>query len=187
MVFPFTDTPLAPDLLSVSQGDIRNNIDYLQATLNKDHQTVFGDTNVTVFEGRHKQVSMNDRANNNLAIPADGTDNFLWGSGGNLFWRNTTVANGVQMTVNIDPLAAASGYTFLPGGLLLQWGINAGVAAATTINFPVPFVAAFQVIPALSNFDRTFGITALLPTQFTITANASLVGYNIRWFAIGTK
>lgn len=28
-----------------------------------------------------------------------------------------------QLTSNFDPLAAANGYTFLPGGLVMQWGV----------------------------------------------------------------
>jgi len=41
-----------------------------------------------------------------------------------------------------DPVVATPGYTFLPGGILLQWGLN-GTAGNTSTTFPVAFTALY--------------------------------------------
>jgi hypothetical protein len=64
------------------------------------------------------------------------TDNILMAlSGGGLVQ---------QLTRNISPSAIANGYTFIPGGILVQWGINnnaisSQVESSLTQNFNISF------------------------------------------------
>lgn len=55
-----------------------------------------------------------------------------------LFYRS---GNGIisQLTGPYTPIAANSGYTFLPGGILIQWLTTAVIPSLTLVNYPIPF------------------------------------------------
>lgn len=59
-----------------------------------------------------------------------------------LYWLT---GNGlkVPMTRNFAPTRAASGLTFLPGGLILQWGTATTAASIYTLTWPSAFPNAF--------------------------------------------
>jgi len=62
---------------------------------------------------------------------------------------NTGGNKNIQLTRNFLPVTTASGATFLPGGLIFQYGA-ANVANGGTITFTKPFpTAVYVVIPAL--------------------------------------
>jgi hypothetical protein len=193
----FSNTPQATDILSQSQVDINTNMLYIQGALGKDHQVVIGDTDTgTQFEGRHLQVSFKNRAGV-VANPGDGTSSFLYDNGGNLFWNNASTA-AVQMTnQNVGvPVVAATGYSWLPGGLMIQWGtVAASISSTVAVNYAVPFAVTFTPVPMVTPF-RTVGgsvtvdvyVTGSSVNGFTIN-NAALsptsLGYY--WYAIGAK
>ena len=106
----------------------------------------------------------------------------------------------IQLTRNFQPVAASNGYTFLPGGIIFQWGKitnptvgdNAVLFASSNIDFPnacfsvqislertsanvdtavIKYVSA----PPASSITKT-GFTAIAPTN---GSNA------IYWLAIG--
>jgi len=58
-----------------------------------------------------------------------------------LFLQRDGVASTIQLTRGI-PSVAANGYTFLPGGLLLQWGSVVASGAGVPFIFPTPFISA---------------------------------------------
>jgi hypothetical protein len=186
----FQDIPLAGDLLSISQGDLKQNFDYIQGSLGKDHQLVFGHTDTgTTFEGRHIQVSLNDRTNANLAMPGDGTDSLLWSSSGNLYWKDTTIASGVQITnKNVLPSAIANGgFSFLPGGIMICWGTTAFAGTSLAINFPNGGFTTVFVCNASLNVTREPAVTSLNNTGFTLITDSSAGGSAVYWMAIGAK
>lgn len=84
--------PQLGDLISNSQVDLLQNSQFWVDSLSKDHKIANGDTSGTSFEGRHIQVALNDRADDNLAFVGDGANSQLWGSNGALWWRNSTSA-----------------------------------------------------------------------------------------------
>lgn len=181
----FQDKPLSTDLISVSQGDLQGNFEYLQGSLDKDHQCVFGDTPATPGEGRHRSVGLID--NGVLTFPTgDDVDSFWYSTGGNTFWSNTTVGP-VQMTNASVPLAASSGNSFLPGGLLIQWGVSALTGVATTITYPVAFTTGYVVTGSLSALGASFAVTTIGNNNFTVTGASSLAGIDFIWTAIGAK
>jgi len=55
-----------------------------------------------------------------------------------LFWETGT---GLiqQLTANLTPTVATNGSSFLPGGIIIQWGSGSAVADLTTISFNVTF------------------------------------------------
>lgn len=61
------------------------------------------------------------------------------------FWqRPAQLVNGpdIQMTTNLAPTASTNGYTFIPGGLIIQWGqITATTSSYTSLLFATNNVA----------------------------------------------
>jgi hypothetical protein len=99
----------------------------------------------------------------------------------------------IQMT-SIKPLIAANGYTFLPGGMLLQWGTVASTGTNPTITFPIAFSStpySVQFNPArsgMSSVSSTFYLntSVLSATQFQIVnSSAGTTNYSYYWSAIG--
>lgn len=129
---------------------------------------------------------------------------------GNLFFTRGASGTGIQLTGPGTPSALANGYTFLAGGLLIQWGINTAVSggsfASGSANGVVTFSAAniafpkncFVVLPtpfyngagipsgaASVNITQT-GPGALSATQFTWKFNSNSNKYTgFNWIAIG--
>ena len=108
----------------------------------------------------------------------------------------------LQLTRNFVPVAAVNGYTFLPGGLIMQWGIkslsssssqsgNVNFATAN-INFPN---ACFNVsltlvsrVGGTSSSDNTIGVRSgsVSTTRFIFDYNGNGGNYsNFYWVAIG--
>jgi hypothetical protein len=60
-----------------------------------------------------------------------------------MFWQNGS-GNVIQMTMNFVPNATTNGYSFLPGGIIIQWGLvvqslPSGSSSTFTTNFNIPF------------------------------------------------
>lgn len=194
MTFKFQDIPLAGDLISQSQGDLKANFDYLQASLGKDHQIVFGDTNMTTFEGRHTQVSLKDRANTNIPIPIDGVDSFFWSSGGDVWGRNTT-SSALQLTgLTYSAANANPGFFFLPGGMKLAFGTVTPVVnqSLTVVSYAKTFSSAtFVVIITASRTDSpqnsdSIYVNAKSASGFSYFATTTSTGFaSFDYVAIG--
>lgn len=123
-----------------------------------------------------------------LQSPALGTfpqDQTMW-------WQSGT-GNPVQMTMNFTPvLNNNSGYTFLPGGMILQYGFqafsNTGSGSTVTYTFPFP-TNIFGVLININ--DATAGSSDNIQvngpnnrTSFTAKTNAS-GPRNCFWVALG--
>lgn len=81
------------------------------------------------------------------------------------------------------------GWTFLPGGMLLQYGLKASPTNSGTIIFPVPFTTpAYSItltpqfaFPNLGNFNVQ--LSGLSATSFNYSGTAPTTG--LYWMAIG--
>ncbi len=107
---------------------------------------------------------------------------------------STTDGSGVgkivQLTnlsnVNIDsPTFIApitkGGFTFLPGGYIMQWGTFTSAGPPTVVTFPTPFLTQTQSVTISSGINST--VTAVGLTSFTFGA---IVGTATAYFmAIG--
>ncbi len=104
----------------------------------------------------------------------------------------------VQLTRNFVPLIASNGYTFVSGGLMIQWGFVSVPVSATAIvnfatankNFPANCFAVFTTITdnsASPSVPGTVSVSLVTPTSFKYTANYSTsTKYNgFYWLAIG--
>lgn len=193
--------PQPADLLSVSQSDILTNFQQLDAVFDNDHYdySFAGgaaapyDIAVAGDKGKHKQVTF-VRASADIAnAGADelGLFNKNTGAGAQeLYLRRESGGTVIQMTAG-DPTVAASGATFLPGGLLLQWGLAGPYVgdSTPTINFPTAFGAVPYNIQAtmlrnVSNVDVVYVRQAPTTTNFQLRIN-QVGSSQIYWMALG--
>lgn len=208
MTYTLTDAPIANHTLATDQPLIENNNLYFTNSLTKDHQIVLGHTNATTFEGRHIQVCFNNRHGSapTVAGIGDGTNAILYADNGNIFFGSVG-AGAFQLTTfnattaNFGGTAAIggstnAGWTFLPGGLIFQYG-TATVSAngtATALTFPINFPTACLNItvgcitaegnsPGSNNqFVKSGSVSA---AGFSVVNSSSSSARSIYWQAIG--
>lgn len=70
-----------------------------------------------------------------------------------LFWET---GGGLiqQLTTNLTPSATANGYSFLPGGIIIQWMKVNNPVSGMTYNFPITFPTtcfSIQLTPSLND------------------------------------
>lgn len=155
--------PLATDLISVSQGDIKNNFTALSTSYNVNHI----DFNVT-GSGKHKFVEMPVRT----VIPpglvtAEGTIYTKLPSGNlqltQLFYSpdNSTNEYVLTRTINSVPQFAnfgntTAGWTFAAGGIIIKYGIFANITQNfQTKAYPVAFPTGTIVLALTVNSSDT--------------------------------
>ena len=97
-----------------------------------------------------------------------------------------------QLTRNFAPATTANGYTFLPGGLILQYGSSTAVksSGSTTITFPIPFpVAVYSVQCTVVTSDNSTIRFSILNNsaldKFITTQTSTSKFTNLYWTAIG--
>jgi len=186
--------PQPTDDLSDSQGDLLNNNLALDASFSINH-AAFSDT--TADNGKHTYVEML----NNGAIPAglasgQGTiyvKSILGRS--QLFYSPGNTTNEYQITRTITPDyatfavntgAGTSGWTFLPGNLLMQWGIGSG---SSIVTYPVAFTSdVFNVQLTMIRNSTNKDVLYVKPGTVTTTAFQVIdtsSGNSFYWMAIG--
>lgn len=195
----FKDIPQPGDILATSQSDLEHNFLYIQGALGKDHQVVIGDTDTgTPFEGRHLQVSLKGQAAS-IAFPSDSVDSQIWSHSGNLFFQNGTAGQSFQFTtanstanfgsiVNYQAAgggfgSCTGGWTFLPGGLIMNYGSVTTVNPGGSINvklactFPGSNIASIVVTPnttsSIGGGNHDWTVLSPTASQFTLKINGN--------------
>jgi len=207
--------------LDVDYQNIQDNFSQLDVCFNVDHVTF---SNTTAQTGYHKSIHFNPvsttatNVSNNYDTPTQypqGVPATVAGIGQlfssevndaisvdtGLYWKT---GNGlkVAMTRNFVPSRAANGYTFLPGGLILQWGVfvRPGGGWPTTdqtltfttqvpanIAFPNACLAVFTTFTGNSGSSGDIGINSKNLTNFhwQFGGNAAAQYTGFYWQAIG--
>jgi hypothetical protein len=186
-----------PDNSSLGQTKttIRNNLDGTFQTLSVDHINNNGDPGANPA-GYHNVIHSVPQGGNPIAVPGFGqlfsktinsftTDQALfWETGGGLIQ---------QLTTNITPLGAFNGYTFLSGGIILQWGVVISTASSGTTNFNVTFpnncfnVQLTSVVSDKTNHANGMYVQGILSaSEFTWNqADIASSQTGFFWMAIG--
>lgn len=206
--------PAAGDNPSVSQGQIQTNF----ATLATDFAVNHIGYGTGAGEGKHKFVEMPAQAVKpaGLATGQGTLYTKVAGAATQLFYVTGTSADEYRLTnlaagnfalfgtntnYQVGPPSLWGGWTFLPGGLIMQYGsyglFNAfgSLASSGVITFPIPFNSpAFNVTTTLI---RQSGSTSAVATQtvvyntvgttnFTWALDSSSTKFvGILWTAIG--
>ena len=186
-----------PDGSSLGQtkSTVRNNLDGTFQTLGIDHINNNGQPG-SKPAGYHNVIHVVPQAGNPGAVTGYGQ---LFSKTVNsyttdqaLFWE-TGAGLIQQLTVNLTPSAATNGYTFIPGGIILQWGFIPNPARTATQNFNITFPNACFNVQLTTRTDeggiQGFWIdddvsNPINATRFAYTGSSpSLQG--LYWFAIG--
>ena len=180
--------------LDIDYQNLRANFQQIDTTYSVDHVplTDNGSTN-----GFHKAVHLVKQAAP-AAIPGVGSvycteinDTY---SNDETFYLQTGGGKIMQMTRNFVPVAAAKGTTFLPGGLVLQWGTLTAVANVVTAvafvadlgvkNFTVNCFNVQTTLNGNTSTEANLNISLLTATGFTYI-NTSTNSRTFFWMAIG--
>lgn len=192
--------PQPTDNLSDSQNDILNNFSSANTSFGINH---FAFDNATANNGKHNFVEMPVRGTAPVGLAAN--EGTLYtkttGSTSNLFY--TPDAGGVeyQMTTVGDAQiatfgAAGTGWTFLPGGLIMNYGLAVSSGAAgpnASASFSKPYTNAasvrVQILPVNnSSSERTTYLESVSTTSFTAwvtNGSGSTRAGQFHWYAIG--
>lgn len=168
--------------LDVDYQNVQNNFQQLDTSFGVDHVTF---SSQTAQNGYHTSIHLNpvsttttNPPNNQppvtpVAVPGYGqvfSSEINDGVNTDTALYFLTGANRLmQLTRNFVPVASQNGYTFLPGGLILQWARFAASGSTGTINFATAGIAfpnnCFLVI--LQGDDNTTATQNLLVTART--------------------
>jgi len=175
--------------------NIRNNFTQLNDTYKIDHVAY----DVTENNGYHKNVHLVPVGSDPVATADigqiyDKTINDGFSTDQSLFFE-TGSGKVLQLTSNLVPLNAEIGYTFLPGGVIFQWGDVSTVFNSQSVNitFPKAFSSnIWNVSVTLSGGTvgsdrRTITVTTTSTTGFTAFLVGGVNGIydGLYWTAIG--
>lgn len=190
--YPYTsNTPLASQNPSDTQSDIQQNFASINSLIDEDH-VGFGKDN----GGFHNQTRMPQQA----GIPGGTINNSV-----NSFVNNVsgtsqefktlgTSTNKYQNTNFIESefgtFGQLPGWSYLPGGLVIQYGLSGSISATSneTVNFNFSFSSApYVTLGLLANTDSQKFVHIKSVTVSDFVVRNSLGGSSVRvyWIAIG--
>lgn len=197
---PLVPTGTVP--LNTDYANLQGNFQQANTVVGIDHSALTVSTNEM---GYHKSIHMIPQASitntpgfgqlYSKTVNSYSTDQAL-------FWDTGDGNQNIQMTSNFLPSLSATpgfttnGYTFLPGGFILQWGLtNPSVstnvqiiyAAQGNIIFPNNTLNVTATATRSSGtFTTNFSVIGLLNTGFFIVnSNSSTTSLQYYWQAIG--
>ncbi len=188
-------------------ANVQGNFQVADTSFGKDHYA-FSDS--TSNNGYHKVVhmianSVTSGGNPNnfpitppALVPLSGelftTESNVGLAPDEILWYQSGGGKLAQMTVNLNPVSSANGYTFIPGGLIVQWGTvsstSNGTVTFSSANIAFPnncFIVTTQPFytGAAPNSGAEIAIkqsTLSFDWNF-FTSSGSYNGF--KWFAIG--
>jgi len=184
------DMPNASDIPSVSQAQLKINFQSLFSWSALDHESL---TSGAAFFGKHRFCTLTPQGAGNATL-ANEVSLYSKSLGGaqTLYFRRPSSGTEIPLTGPIDPIVAANGCTFLPGGLMLQWGQTGGIAS--NANAVIGFSSAFSgnaysvTVTGRHNGGEIVGgnIAAIGAASFTLR-NTSTSNRDFYWIAIGPR
>lgn len=194
----YNDTPLSTDQINQTQAPIRTNFLNIRTLLGVNHVD-FADAD----NGKHKFVTFPLQGAapvflagevglyNQAAVAPFGTFNELFI---HKLTRQGNATADIPFTASIlstsDPLPTnAVGWTYLPSGIILQWGTFVNPApgpTSGTVTFPIAFPNVCQIVlPSVSGSPNHIVVASNI-TQADFLATTSVAGNNIgAYLAIG--
>lgn len=167
--------PLATDFISVSQQDINNNFSSLSSAFNTNHN----DFNAS-GAGKHKFVEMPNQTGDPAGAATEVTAYSKQAAGVSELFVRRDAGSVIQMTKG-TPVSSSTGSSFLPGGIIINWGSVVGSNSGNTATFATAFPNnVFSVTLGIfdSNFARTASFSSLTNSNVLIkSSNVNTVYY----------
>lgn len=180
-----TGIPRDGQSLGNSKPQVRGNFDYINTAFAINH-IAFNSAGV----GKHKFLQMPEQGSIPTTIANEGGV-YAADKGGftNLFWKQESgggdssknQGESIQLT-NITPSNSTPGRSFLPGGMLIQWGsvTTSGNGSNTPVTYNVPFDAIAYNVQL--TFAQTVNTIATLSVR---TSNYTNAGFEIHQSGAG--
>lgn len=186
--------PATGQKLGASRTQVLNNFATLRTGIEVNHVDINA-----AGAGKHKFVQLIDATSDLPSTSASEVAVFQKLVSGNPRLQLRQPSSGTQIQMSgVDPdTTGTEGYTFLPGGLLIQWGQSA-IAGTTTrsITFPTTFTAATVPFTIQITGFRA-GSDPGSSDVFVVTGTETNAGFDLRnngghsfgfyWMAIGLK
>lgn len=185
--------PQPTDFLSNSQSDMLNNFKSANSSMAINHYP-FNDG--TVNNGKHKFIEMPQLTVAPTTVASEGALYTKAGTAGTaLFWiRDGSAGTEVQLTSSSvgNVSNSSNGFTWLPGGIFMQWGQVASPGSSGSVSFPVSFNAApysIQVTLQRASGNQSVTVNSGTPPtttgfNFLSSSGGSTILY---WIAIGSR
>lgn len=189
--FTYTrDIPDGPHNPSVDQPDMKTNTNSTDDIFEINHYS-FNDN----LGGYHKPVNIV----NSVSTPVNpaGVGSTLYSTGDNLAFTNPTLSTagpgmtpvGIQLTVyQAPPVDLSTGRTFLPGGIVMQWGTGVSTGLPVVFNFMSPYSTVFYGLATAASTGK-FASAVVSNTSITVEVcdfNGALpAGITFYWQAMG--
>ncbi len=166
------DIPFASHNPSADQPVMQTNANSIDSLIQEDHFG-FNDNN----GGLHKKVSLVNNAGPFATVSGAGSE--LYGSNNEWVFTNASLAGaGIFMTNSAaPPIDLAKGSTFLPGGMVMQWG--SGVTSTGTFGvFNDTLLYGLSTVycaltSAVSSGDAVANIAVISPNVSILLKNIS--------------
>jgi len=199
-----SNIPQATDKISTSQGQILGNFQAINTWVNVDHGGLNAGAGIV---GAHLKVSL-PNGPNPPTIPFDANSNGFFCSTGSHVPGIRQIYAHIQvqgpalrdipftesiLATNAAPAANATGWTYLPSGILLKWGLfnvpnggptNLNVNAAGTLgpNYTQIFNVQATGFTSFATGAITVTFAAIPNISFTNTTGGAR---NVYWFTVG--
>lgn len=174
--------PLATNNPSVDQPNMKINTNAIDTLLQVDHIS-FNTTN----GGQHQQVTLPNTQVSDPSPTGVGSEIYTKTLAGiaQLFFANS--ASVTQLTGGPQTLST-TGYTTLPGGLLLQWGQGTATSGGAPVDFSKTFATCYAIVcTRATNSSTLISIAAAVPggSPSSFTAVSSNSSSPISFVALG--
>jgi len=180
--------PASGQSLGETRATIQGNFADINTAFSVNHSPLTGST-----DGKHLFLQMPEQTSAPTTAADEGAVYTKDASGTNLFFRTESDGAEIQLTNVVGAggsPGANPGYTFLPGGVIMQWGRAAtGGAGSGTTAFGFSFpTSTFKVF--MQSFEtgagtpgREFNVTAFTTADFSW--KNSQPSSHIDWMALG--
>lgn len=189
MSFNYTaNIPISGQSLNVTKNPINSNFQAINQLIAVNHVGF----NLTGL-GKHNMCELVAQASTPTTLSGENTLFSQTVGATELFYTPDAGGNAYQLTTSDDTLIASfgdspNGWTFLPGGLIMNYGQGSIKNTAVPITFSKPYTTALLAISAIRHqtTDTVLGVTAEGLSGFTMNtdgnANSSQTFY---WISIG--
>ena len=190
-----TGVPNPPNNPSTDVGPMQINTNSINSILNVDH---FGFNNT--LGGWHKIIHLPAQTVDPapVTVPANAGQLYTKTISGDLelFYESSGGVISQLTAAGITPTPGTNGYSYIPGGILLQWGVlnttfpsNVGTVTFATANIAFPN-NCFNVQMTMKGTSGTANLTQITGIsktafnwQFTGGSSTSFTGFY--WYAVG--
>lgn len=177
------DIPESSDILSTSQDDIKNNFNTADTSFAINHIAFSESTNA----GKHIYCTLIEQSAPTTAANEISLYNKVTDSASTLYMMHESAGTEVQLSVPATNVSAATaGSSYLPGGVIIKWGLGAATTSGATNTFAIAFPNNCWKVVASTNADESTANSINIHTLTKTTFKArDANGWGFFYIAIG--